>query len=161
VTVKVEVKGAKELAAYLQKVDGDLSGTPMQRGMRKATLLVYRAVVKRFVPWQSPSVGGASTGATKASITPEVVRRDTVLTGIVGSNRMSAVVQETGSRPHWPPFEAVRRWAERHGTTAYVVARAIARRGNVARKQFTLGFNETKDKVVVILDKAVGRIIEQ
>lgn len=41
-----------------------------------------------------------------------------------------AVFVHEGTRPHWPPFQAVARWAARHGFPGpFLVARAIALKG--------------------------------
>lgn len=33
------------------------------------------------------------------------------------------------SKPHWPPMDAIQRWAELHNIPAFLVARSIARKG--------------------------------
>lgn len=41
-----------------------------------------------------------------------------------------AIFVHEGTRPHWPPFAAVARWASRHGFPGpYLVAKAIALNG--------------------------------
>lgn len=41
-----------------------------------------------------------------------------------------AIFVHEGTRPHWPPFSAVARWAERHGFPGpFLVAKAIALNG--------------------------------
>ena len=37
-----------------------------------------------------------------------------------------------GTRPHFPPVEAIRGWAERHGIDPWVLARSIAKKGTKA-----------------------------
>jgi hypothetical protein len=44
-----------------------------------------------------------------------------------------AIFVERGTRPHWPPIDAIREWAERHGIPPFLVARAIARHGTIKR----------------------------
>jgi hypothetical protein len=44
-----------------------------------------------------------------------------------------AIFVERGTRPHWPPMDAIRGWAERHGIPPFLVARAIARHGTIKR----------------------------
>lgn len=36
---------------------------------------------------------------------------------------------DQGTRPHWPPIQAVAGWAERHGIPPFLVARKIAEEG--------------------------------
>lgn len=40
-----------------------------------------------------------------------------------------AAVIEFGSKPHFPPIEALQGWADRHGIPVWAVARKIAREG--------------------------------
>jgi hypothetical protein len=157
--IHVEIRGYEEVEANLKRVGRDLTGSPMEKGMGEAALFLTRAVKANFVAYESPEVGGVDTGITRASITPEVRAYGKVVEGVVGSNLISAAVQETGSKPHWPPLAALEVWARRHGTTAYVVARAIARRGNIARKQFSRALNDNRDKIVKILEMTVGKIV--
>lgn len=49
----------------------------------------------------------------------------------IGSNLRYAAAQEFGTRPFWPPYKSpsFQRWAQLKRTNAFLVARAIARRG--------------------------------
>lgn len=47
-----------------------------------------------------------------------------------------AEFMEEGTKPHWPPIEAVREWAEEHGIEPYLVARSIAEHGTEPRHFF-------------------------
>ncbi len=49
----------------------------------------------------------------------------------VGSPLRYAAAQEFGTRPFWPPWKApsFQRWAQLKGANAFLVARAISRRG--------------------------------
>jgi hypothetical protein len=159
--VEVELRGIEETARKMEQVVADLQGGPFLEGMRDATLLLTRAVRQNFEAYRSPQVGGVDIGVTRASVTPEVRTHGRVVEGVVGSNRISAAVQETGSRPHWPPLAALETWARRHGTTAYVVARAIARRGNIARRQFSRAFDDNADKIAKLVGDVVGKIVSK
>lgn len=44
-----------------------------------------------------------------------------------------AAAVEYGSRPHWPPIDALEGWASRHGIPAFLVARKIAMEGTEPR----------------------------
>ena len=91
VSVKAEVKGLKKLQREMEKLIKDLSGNPILQAIAKATLLVQRTAKKTgYVP--------VDTGRLRASITPDIVRRDTVIRGIVGSNVSYAPFQEFGTR---------------------------------------------------------------
>src|SRR5512135_1298247 len=101
----------------------DVTGEPMIEAMRDSTLVVTRSA-RQNAP--------VDIGRLRASIVPEVRQRDRIVVGIVGSNVVYAPYQEFGTRPHWPPLAALEVWARRHGLTAFLVARAISRRGTKA-----------------------------
>lgn len=158
--IDVEVKGLIELQRKTTRIIRDLKGEPMLEAMRDGTLMVQRGARKNLTAYKSPDVGGVDTGVTRASVLPSVRMEGEAVVGVVGSNRMSAVIQETGSRPHWPPLASVEGWARRHNTSAYIVARAIARRGNVARKFLTRAFEAVQDDITRRIQQALSKILE-
>jgi hypothetical protein len=81
--------------------------------------------------------------------------------GVVGSNLVYAPYQETGTRPFWPPLSALQVWARRHGTSAYVVARAIARRGIKPKRFLQRAFDQSKSEVMRILERGVKGIVDK
>lgn len=56
---------------------------------------------------------------------------DKKTTAIIGSNLPYAAPQEFGTKPFWPPYKSAsfQRWAQLKGVNAFLVARAISRRG--------------------------------
>ena len=151
--LRLELKGLREEQARMTQIVADLHGAPMLEGMRNATLLVMRDA-KRFAP--------VDTGRLRASITPEVrVSGPTTLQGIVGSNVTYAPFVELGTKPHWPPVGALATWARRHGTVAFLVARAISRRGTKAVKYLERAFDQNIGRIVGYLDAAVGAIVRR
>ena len=155
----IEIRGADEMQAGVTRIADDLHGVPIVDAMRDATMLITRAANKNLVPWQSPEVGGRDTGITAASITPEIRARSNIIEGVVGSNKMSAVVQELGSRKHKAPVEPIKIWARRHGAEWFVVWRAIKTRGTYARRFLGRAFEDNAERVHRIIGKAVGMII--
>ena len=70
------------------------------------------------------------TGRLRASIATDVQP----FMVSIGSNVKYAPFVEFGTRPHFPPLQAMQPWARRHGfpsgnAGAFLVAKAIARRG--------------------------------
>ena len=148
----MEIKGLKEAQRKMDQTAKDLRGTAMVEAMRDATMLVTRSA-RINAP--------VDTGRLRASIVPEVVQRDNVVKGIVGSNVKYAPYMELGTRPHWPPIQALEVWARRHNMTAFVVARAIARRGTKARRFLQRAFMENRNQIGEIIARTVGRIVEK
>jgi hypothetical protein len=106
-------------------------------------------------------VGGVNTGRLRASITPAVRVRGNTVEGVVGSNVKYAPFVELNTRPHWPPLAALEVWARRHHTTAYVVARAIARRGTYGKHYLERAFKDNAERIYSRLATAVHRIVEK
>jgi HK97 gp10 family phage protein len=73
------------------------------------------------------------TGNLRRSITHDVSAQAGGVVGRVGTNVPYARYVEEGTSPHWPPVSALAGWAGRHGIPAFLVARAISRRGTKAK----------------------------
>jgi len=54
------------------------------------------------------------------------------------TNTKYAPYVEFGTKPHFPPVGALEGWAKRHNTSAFIVARAIARHGTKPHLMFTM-----------------------
>ncbi|HML23517.1 MAG TPA: HK97 gp10 family phage protein [Aggregatilinea sp.] len=147
-----EVKGLLAAQRKLEQVTRDLQGEDMTRAFRESAMLVTRDA-KILAP--------VDRGHLKASITPAVRQRDNVIEGVVGSNVAYAPYQETGTRPHWPPLAALETWARRHGTSAYVVARAIARRGTKGRRYLQGAFEKNRSAIQKRIGRAVNGIVKK
>lgn len=52
-----------------------------------------------------------------------------------------------GTKPHWPPLEAITGWANRHGIPPFLVARSIANKGTKGRPFFTEAIEESEREV--------------
>ena len=158
--MQIKLDGLIEARAYFTNTAKAFDGPAIEQGMKRATGIVEAAAKKNLVAYRSPAVGGVDTGVTRASITSSVQSYSGQIVGIVGSPRISAAVMETGSRPHWPPIKAIEGWAKRHGAVAFLVARAIARRGNVPRRFLSKALNSTYSRVLAELNNTVRKIIQ-
>jgi hypothetical protein len=145
-----EVKGLLELQRKKEQIVADMRGGEFLNAMRDATLWVQRGA-KKLAP--------VDTGQLRNSIVPEIRTHEKTVEGAVGTNKKHGPYMELGTRPHWPPIKALEVWARRHHTSAYVVARAIARRGIKARRFLQQGFEQNQDRIKRHLDGAVGRIV--
>lgn len=157
----VTVKGLKELQRKIEKEIRELHGDPMLDAVRDAAMMVEGAAKKNLVGYRDPIVGGVDSGRLRASITPEVRGSGNVVMGVVGSNLTYAPHVEYGTGPHWPPIKALETWARRHGTSAYVVARAIARRGTYGKAFLQKAFYTSRDRIIARIQRAVKEITGQ
>ena len=150
--MKAEIKGLREAQRKMDQVARDLDGPPMVEAMRDATLVVTRSA-RQNAP--------VDTGRLRASIVPQVVQHSQIVRGIVGSNVAYAPYMELGTRPHWPPLSALVMWARRHGLTAFLVARAIARHGIKARRFLQRALMDNRNKIGEIFSRTVGHIVRK
>jgi len=144
-----QIQGAVETRDEMDRMVRELQGEPMLEGMRDATLMVTRSARQH-----SP----VDRGRLRSNIGPEVRMEGREVIGVVGSNLTYAPPMEFGARPHWPPLSALVVWARRHGTSAYVVARAIARRGLKPRSYLRDALKENAQAIFDRLSRAVRKI---
>jgi len=147
--MQITVTGLNATISNLDRINQQLSN-PADT-MQKATLAVT-ASAKANAP--------VDTGLLKASITPSVSSSGNEIIGVVGSRVVYAPFMELGTRPHFPPLSALQGWARRHGTTAFVVARAIARRGLKPRYYLRRALEDNAKRIVQIFNDGVKRTIE-
>ncbi len=150
--VDMDVRGLAEAKQKMQQVITDLRGEEFAQGMRDATMIVTRDA-KVNAP--------VDMGGLRASITPDLRQDGNSVLGVVGSNKRQAAAMETGTKPFWPPIAALETWARRHGTTAFVVARAIARRGIRGRRYLQRAFEKNQEVIKRKLGDVVGRIAKK
>lgn len=149
--VDIEVNGLLQTQRQLERTAANLHGTPVLNAFREATL-----ILQRDAKINSP----VDTGRLRASITPEVQSLGEDILGIVGSNVVYAPFMELGTRPHWPPLSALEVWARRHGTTAYIVCRAISKRGNLARHYLQNAFEKNRDWIIARIERGVQEALQ-
>ena len=148
---KVTLTGDKALQAKLRNPEF-LRG-PVRQFLLKSAILM-EANVKKATP--------VDTGRLRASITHKVEP----FRAIVGTNVAYAPHVEFGTRPHWPPLAALQPWAQRHGFPpgrqgAFLVARAIARRGTRARHMFQKGVEQSRGEILRMWHAVGGQIAAQ
>jgi len=145
-----KVEGMAEFLAALRRFP-QATRRGAARGMKRGMLRVQRAA-RENAP--------VDRGGLRQSIA-EVVRGIGVLVrGIVGSAKHYAPYMEFGTKPYWPPIKALEVWARRHGTSAFLVARAIATHGIKARRFLRRAFEGEIDNVMQDLRDEIGREIE-
>lgn len=146
-----KVSGVDHVQDNLQGVVDDMRGETFRDGMRDATLIVS-ADAKINAP--------VSEGRLRASITPEVRQAFGGETqGVVGSNVLYSAFVELGTRPHWPPLAALVTWAQRHGMTAYQVAKSIATKGTAAVKYLQNALDSNRKRIEDILETTISKIV--
>ena len=103
---------------------------------------------------------GIDTGALVQSIKNQKSK----LTSIVYSDVKHSVFVEYGTRPHFPPIEAIRAWCIRRRipvAMAYPIARKIAKYGTRARPFFGNAFAVIRKRLMVSMKQALSEAVNQ
>jgi phage gpG-like protein len=149
-SLHIEIPG---LAAFVRKYAGagKIIDDELAKAGQRAGLAV-EAGAKRYAP--------VDTGNLRRSITTKTAGRVTV----VGTNVQYARVVEfgrgAGTTP--PPTAPIAAWLSRHGgdpNAAYVVARAIGRRGIAGRSYLLKAFHELTPKIRAEFAQVPKRVI--
>ena len=101
------------------------------------------------------------TGVLRASIFGRIWREPgNRFMGEVASGKQVpyAIFVEEDTKPHFPPVAALEGWARRHNVSAFLVARAISRRGTKGRHMFAKNLAKWRLRFQPALDSAVNRI---
>jgi HK97 gp10 family phage protein len=124
-----------------------------RRGMKRGMIRVQRAARENV---------SVDRGRLRGSIAYEVRESRDGIRGVVGSAVRYAPFVEFGTVPHWPPIDALIPWAERHGfppgrSGAFLVARAIARRGTRAVNFLRDAVKDEQRNVWRDVEREIGR----
>ena len=147
------IKDTNDIQPMLKKMDqfGRRVQAHFQRAMWES-VLTLEAEVKERTP---VGVGDSPTGHIRASIAGDVVSRDNLIRGIVGTPAEYALPLEEGTRPHFPPPSALISWvhfklgvsdAEARGV-AFLVARSISRKGTMGIWMFRGGWQAARPRI--------------
>lgn len=133
-------------------------GEELLRGMREADALLEREV-KDAMP--------TASGLSRASIFSRETRLPEGALGVVGSALPHVAYVELGTRPHFPPVEALEDWvrqkfgytrdAQVHGA-ALAIARKIAARGTLGVGMFHRSFARLESTLDRIFTAARNRV---
>lgn len=120
--IKVEIKGNEELAKLLKDM-------PRQKrdGMKKV-IGDYSLKIQQEAKKNIRQEKAIYTATLVNSIIAELSK--IAIEAEVGATAVYAPFVEFGTRPHFPPLEALELWAKRHGfASAWPICKAIAERG--------------------------------
>lgn len=66
-----------------------------------------------------------------------------------------------GTNPHWPPMDAIERWANRHGIPPFLVARSISQKGTKGKPFLDDAVRESESDANRFFETALTKITEQ
>lgn len=150
--ITIELEGDKELLRKLAGIGRALRGDRLVEPWERMTEMVASDARER-----APH----DLGYLLASIEEEVIAEGTDITGVVFSDQFYGPFQERGADPYFPNLEALEEWAERHDTTAWVVAQAIVDRGVIPLKFFEESILKNEEGILDLVGSVVIEIMEQ
>lgn len=157
--ITFDVRGINEMVAAL---DPAKARDAMFRGMASAM---------RDAANQSKLQTPVDTGLLRASINSEARMDGGDVLGVVGTNQAYAKPIEYGTgifseapdskkSRYFPPSSALEGWAKRHGLNAFLVARAIFRRGGTKPHRMFRSVLESRFFSTIVLQR-VGQNLER
>lgn len=81
--------------------------------------------------------------------------------GSLRSNAPYAAAVNNGSRPHFPPVEALRFWAQKRGLNPWAVARSIAKKGTKPNPFFVRAVDAERENVNKEFKRAGDAILQE
>jgi hypothetical protein len=146
--VSIKLKGMDALMKELERQKSKTAGV-------KAEVLYSALQIKTQAQDNARALKAIDTGNLRNSIIAETTPNG--LSAEIGSPFPYAPYVEFGTRPHFPPMEALEDWARKHKIPVFLVARAIAKRGLPARPYLNPAFfsieGEFFDRLKRILEK--------
>lgn len=154
--VKADIRGLGELTDLYPQA----SDRARRSRLTEAALLLERAI-KELTP-----VGGGPIHL-RDTIFSETVAQGLALSAALGTPAVYGEPVEMGTKPHFPPVAPIQHWVERklglQGSeakgVAFVIARAISKRGTKPAKMFDRGFDEQRSAVLNILERIPDDIV--
>ena len=146
----------------LTKLYPDISMAVRTSKLTEAMMLLERAVKLK-----TPE--GAGPIHLRDSIFPKVSISGKKVKGLLGTPLAHGAPVEFGTKPHFPPTGPIQHWVEKKlgksgaeaKSIAFLIARAISRRGTKGSFMFQKAFSENEASVIRILESIPAEIIER
>jgi len=147
--VSIKLKGMEEL---MKEIERQQSKTALV----KADVLASALEIKTQAQDNIRALEAIDTGNLRNSIIAEVTANG--LSAEIGPQAPYGPYAEFGTRPHFPPLEALEDWARKHGfKSAWPICKVIAKRGLRARPYLNPAFfaieGEFFDRLKKIMEK--------
>lgn len=146
--LSIEIAGS---AAFQQRAAGitrALRGNRLVEPWERAVEFVAETAQKKASRWKGDMAAGIETEVMVESDGP---------LGVVYDDVFYSPFQEFGTREYWPNIDAITDWADDHGVSPFVVARAIHNRGVPPIKFFEQGLTEN----LKIIGDLVGDVVAE
>ena len=134
---------------------------------RTAKLTEALQLIDRVIKLKTPV--GAGPIHIRDTMFGQVTQMGESTQGIYGTPAAYGEPLECGARPHFPPVAPIQHWVEgklglsgqQAKSVAFLIARAISRRGTPAAHMFDKGFAENEAAVMAILEQIPDDIVRR
>jgi len=159
---------AARILANLEGVESLVKRFPeVSREVRESKLSEALLLLEARVKEKTPQ--GAGPIHLRDTIFPKVQIAGEQITGILGTPQEHGVPVEMGTKAHFPPTEPIRFWVQKvlglqgreAKAAAFLIARAISRRGTKGAAMFEQGFSENESQVMRILEGIADEIVRR
>jgi len=160
--VSFDMKQANILVKGFERAP-EITQTELYKAAMLSTMLLEREI-KENTP-RGVGAGGGLAG----SINSRVTTPGDAIVGVVGSPLNYAEPVELGSKPHFPPVQAIEDWVNmklgkggKEGRSmAFAIARKISREGTKGAFMFETGLEDNEEQIQGFFDTAVANISTQ
>lgn len=156
------------ISANLSGIDSLVKRFPeVSREVRESKISEALLLLEGRVKEKTPQ--GAGPIHLRDTIFPKVQVTGDQVTGILGTPQEHGAPVEYGTKPHFPPTEPIRYWVRKvlglqgkeARTAAFLIARAISRRGTKGAAMFEKGFEENEGQVMRLLEDIASEIVRR
>ena len=148
--IEIEIKGLDKLKEKMKSLSDFPVRQQMERTMYRATEMVKNRA-RELVP--------VDTGSLRRSIRDIVQVGTREVVGRVGPTEPYGAPVEFGTRPHFPPVQALERWANKRGINPWALAIAISRRGTRPQPFLIPAFEQLKNRILEEFKKAIDYLL--
>lgn len=151
----ITVKGLDELEHKLEHADEHL-----KQELAKA-MVVSTFKVKNDIQEKITNKGISNTGELRRSVT---VIEASPYKGIVGVGEKYGAFVEFGTSPHFPPVDAIERWAQTklgQPGLGFIIAKKIAREGTEAQPFVEPTYQEDKDFIQQQFEDVIQQVVTE
>lgn len=160
--IQLDTSGMRDYARFLQQAP-EITREEMSVSVEAALLLLEREI-KENTPLGANQLLRASW---THQLRGEEIGEGLGVVGEVFSPLNYALPVELGTKPHFPPIDALRDWAEKKlgidptesRSVAFAIAHKIAKRGTQGAKMAERSLSAQSEQVIAIIEAALPRII--
>ena len=147
--IKVELKGSKELSDLLKRVPKEKEAEVKVEVGDIALKIQARA--KLYLRAQRAIDTGNLRNTILVEFSPTKIEYE------IGPTAPYGPYVEYGTKPHFPPMEALEAWVRHHGfESAWPICKAISERGLEARPYLTPAYEDYEAELLIGIQRIMG-----